>query len=98
MFDLLAKVSYTMIITVGSSEISAIAQDITGLGILPSKSAADVTHIAAAIYSRCDVIASWTFKHLANPATVGGVRTVALENCCGSINILSPEHILEVYL
>lgn len=98
MFDLLEGVMYTTIETSKCPEVTTLIQEISRMGILPKKSEADIVHIAAAIYARCDVIASWNFKHLVNPGTVAGVRTVALENGCGSIDILSPESILEVYL
>lgn len=98
MFDLLGEVRYTTIETSQCPPITTLIQDIAKMGILPKKSEADVVHIAAALHARCNVIASWNFKHLVNPATVTGVRTVAMANRCGSIDILSPKSILEVYL
>lgn len=98
MFDFLKRVSYATIQTTGHDGINRLGNEIREMGILPQRSGADIIHIAAAIYARCDVIASWNFKHLVNPSTVKGARTVALENCCGSIDILTPERILEVYL
>lgn len=98
LFDLLGTVMYTKITAIGSPEIERLVHNIRALGILPKKSVADTYHIAAAIHARCDVIASWNFKHLTKRETVEGIRTIALTNGCGSIDICSPERILEVYV
>ena len=71
---------------------------VNNLGILPKRSIADISHIATAICMECDVIASWNFKHMSNPKTVAGVRTVTLESSRKPVNIMTPAQILEVYL
>lgn len=98
LFDFMDRVGYTLIITEGNATVNDLLQDIRELGVLPKRSVADMIHIAAAVYSGCDIIASWNFKHLTNPKTVDGVRTISLRRGLPPIDILSPEKILEVYL
>lgn len=98
LFDFLREVTYTKIVSTECVGFEDIAKAISDIGVLPKRSVADISHIAAAIHARCDVIASWNFKHMSNRKTVNGVRTVALQNNCGSIDIMTPEQIMEVYL
>lgn len=98
LFDFLREVTYTEIASARCEGFNGIAQAVRETGILPKRSAADISHIAVALCAGCDVIASWNFKHMSNPRTVAGVRTVALQNNCGSIDIMTPEQIMEVYL
>lgn len=98
LFDFLREVTYTKIVSTECEGFESLTKAISDTGILPKRSVADISHIAAAIHARCDVIASWNFKHMSNRRTVSGVRTVALQNSCGSIDIMTPEQIMEVYL
>ena len=98
LFDFLREVTYTEIASTRCEGFDRIVQAVKEAGILSKRSIADISHIAAAIHARCDVIASWNFKHMSNRRTVNGVRTVALQNSCGSIDIMTPEQIMEVYL
>lgn len=98
LFDFLGEVAYTEITSARCDGFDKIAQAVKETGILPKRSTADISHIAVALCAGCDVIASWNFKHMSNPRTVAGVRTVALQNDCGSVDIMTPEQIMEVYL
>ena len=98
LFDFLREVTYTEIASARCEGFNKIVQAVREAGILPKRSIADISHIAVALCAGCDVIASWNFKHMSNPRTVAGVRTVALQNDCGSIDIMTPEQIMEVYL
>ena len=57
-----------------NEEMVNLSQEILNKKILTEKSRDDCKHIASAIVSNCDIIASWNFKHLVNIKTINGVR------------------------
>ena len=61
-------------------------------GVLSQAHIDDLRHVAYAVVSRCDYIATWNMRHLANPRTIRRVADVnALENYA-KIFITTPEH------
>lgn len=98
LFDFLQEVTYTEVTSSKCVGFDELVLAVNNLGILPKRSIADISHIATAICMECDVIASWNFKHMSNPKTVAGVRTVTLESNRKPVNIMTPAQILEVYL
>jgi predicted nucleic acid-binding protein len=95
LFALLEDIWYTEIRAEGNAEISTIAEEIKQLKILPSKSEDDRRHIAAAIFSGCNIIVSWNFKHMVNVQTIDGVRIVCLANNTAPVDIYPPAILLE---
>ena len=73
-----------------NTTINAIADEIIKLGILTANHRYDCLHIGSAIYSECDCIISWNFRHLVNYKTIRGVRVVTGIFNYKNIDILSP--------
>ena len=80
LFVFLAEIKYTEIEVEGNAEIKALESEIKSLGFLPPKSENDRIHIAAAIFSGCNIIVSWNFQHFIKEKTIDGVRKVCLDN------------------
>ncbi|MDR1481545.1 MAG: PIN domain-containing protein [Synergistaceae bacterium] len=78
LYGYLAEITYA---TVAVDERALeIASRIIDLGVLRQKNLNDCRHIAAAIISGCDIIASWNFRHMVNHNTIMGVKAItALE-------------------
>jgi predicted nucleic acid-binding protein len=92
MLDKLEEITYTVIDI--NEDTERIANEIIRLGILSDKQYDDCSHIGCAIYSQCDCLVSWNFKHLANNKTIKGVRSIT--NLLGykTIDIVSPPMVL----
>jgi predicted nucleic acid-binding protein len=95
LFDLLHGLEYTSITTYGSEEIDRIAAELIAHKALPPSSKDDALHLAAALCSDCDLVASWNFKHLVNARAVEGVRVVALLNNLRAVDIYSPTMLID---
>ena len=92
---LLSELRYTEVEVEGNLEIKALAAEIKDLRILPPKSENDRLHIAAAVYSECNVIVSWNFQHFVNERTIDGVRMVCMANHISPVDIYTPTVLLE---
>ncbi len=91
LFDSLSQYDLT---TLEDSEDALELRDIyIKQGVLSEKHIRDLTHIAYAVSSGCDVIASWNFKHLANQRTIHRVNGVNQIFGYRSIEILTPPNI-----
>ena len=58
------------------------------------KYADDALHVAHATIARADVIVSWNFRHLVNPAQIRSFNGINLAKGYGMIVILSPEAVI----
>lgn len=76
-------------------EIEMLADKIIEQGILTKKSYDDCVHIASAVISDCDLIASWNFKHMVNIRTINGVRAINILNGYKPIDIYTPSMLFE---
>ena len=94
---LLKTATYTVIDVETTVTVKALASSICDQKLLPKRCKADTLHIASAIYSGCDVLASWNFSHLVNVSTINGVRFITLENGHPVIDLMTPAQIMEVY-
>lgn len=63
--------------------------------ILTSNALNDALHIAVATLNRCELIASWNFKHIVNFRRIPKFNAVNTLNGYGSIMIHSPLEIIE---
>ena len=79
-----------------NDEVYKLANEVIEKGILTEKSFDDCTHIAAAIVNNCDVIISWNFKHMVNIKTIKGIRIITNLKGYNSIEIMTPEILLEM--
>lgn len=94
---LLEKLSEINYITLEINEnIYRLANEIIETGILTQKSFDDCTHIAVAVMNECDVIISWNFKHMVNIKTIKGIRTITNLKNYNTIEIMTPETLLEM--
>jgi len=65
-------------------------------GVVVQKFADDALHVAHATIARADVIVSWNFKHLVNPAKIRSFNGINMANGYGMIVILSPEDVIMI--
>ena len=92
---LLEEIGYNYIEVDGNAEIAALAKEIESLKIIPANKVDDRLHIAAAVYSGCNIIVSWNFGHMVNVKTIDGVRMICLANSLPLIDIYAPYVFLE---
>jgi hypothetical protein len=78
-----------------NDDIRAIANELLKIGTLGEKQENDRVHIGSAVYGKCDFIVSWNFKHLVRGKTIKGVHTVTEILGYESIDIVSPESLVE---
>jgi hypothetical protein len=77
-----------------TEEALALQQAYMNAGIVVQKYADDALHVAHATIARADVIVSWNFKHLVNPAKIRSFNGINLANGYGMMIILSPETVV----
>jgi hypothetical protein len=70
------------------------AQYVTAGG-LPPRAKVDAIHIANATLAKCDIIASWNFKHVANMRAIKAVEAVNAERGFSRLEIYSPQSLIE---
>jgi len=64
-------------------------------GGLPQRAVVDAIHIAYATLSKCDVVASWNFKHVTNIRAIKAVEAVNAELGYNKLEIYSPQSLIE---
>jgi len=95
LFTLIEEIRYTEIEVEGNPEILALAAEVKKLNLIPPKSENDRRHIAAALYSGCNIIVSWNFNHFVTEKTIDGVRQICFENHISPVvDIYSPTVLL----
>jgi hypothetical protein len=77
-----------------TSAAEAHAQDILQRGILPPKAKTDALHLATAMVHQMDLLLSWNFKHLVNPAVVRQIYLWAHEINYNVPVVCTPEDLL----
>jgi len=70
-----------------------LAQAYLKAGIVPEKYADDALHVALATVARADVIASWNYRHMVNPAQIKGFNSVNVAHGYEIIAVLTPADI-----
>ena len=93
MLEKLAEIKMNVISI--DDEMINMVKKILDLKILTDKSKDDCFHISAAMVTGCDYLLSWNFKHLVNIRTINGVRAIASLNGYSSIDIITPEFLLD---
>ena len=84
----LEKIIYTHLEI--NDEVKFLKNEYINNGVLSPNSVDDCYHIAFAVASRCNVIASWNFKHLVNYKTNSKVKIVNAIINYGEVSIISP--------
>jgi predicted nucleic acid-binding protein len=92
---LLEDIGYTLVEAIDNEEIAVLEEEVRRLGIIPAKKVFDRLHIAAAVYSGCNIIVSWNFDHMVNVKTIDGVRIICLANNIAPVDIYSADVLLE---
>ena len=77
-----------------TKEALALQQAYINADIVVPKYADDALHVAHATIARADVIVSWNFRHLVNPAQIRAFNGINFANGYGMIVILSPEAVI----
>jgi predicted nucleic acid-binding protein len=78
-----------------TEEVLNFADKLIDAGVLSKRNVDDCRHIAAAVTAKCDIIVSLNFRHIVNPKTSKGVRTVCFNEGYKIIDIYSPKSIVE---
>ena len=95
LLSLLNEITYYDIKVEDNAELISLTAEIKKQNILPPKSENDRQHIAAAVFSGCNVIVSWNFKHMVNVKTIDGIRVICMMNNLPLIDIYTPAVLLE---
>lgn len=93
LIEYLSQVDYDTIIV--DDEVMSYAEKIVDFGILTKKSFDDCMHIASAVVTNCDVVASWNFRHIVNLKTMNGVKMISTAEGYKDIIISTPTIIVE---
>jgi len=91
--DYLAQIQYQHIDV--TDEILSTAEHFIELKVLTRKSYVDCQHLAVAIHTGCDIVASWNFQHMVNIRTIKGVKVVTAIEGYNDILICSPNMLIE---
>lgn len=77
------------------SEISDLATKYINFDILTDKHFEDALHIAAPSVRKCDVLASWNFKHIVKVKTILGANGINHAEGYGDVQLLSLDALIE---
>ena len=77
-----------------SDETIQLQQQYISTGIVTSQAEQDALHVAVASVSRCDLIASWNFKHIVHFDKIGKFNAVNVLRGHGQIGIYSPLEVI----
>jgi len=88
----LANIRYELI-TIDDGTV-VLASKFVDIGVLSAKSIDDCRHIAVALISGCDIIASWNFKHIVNIKTIEGVKKIAVSGGYNELLICTPSMLI----
>ena len=94
LLEKLSEIKYTTLAL--NEDVYKLVSEVIETGILTQKSYDDCTHIAVAVLNNCDIIVSWNFKHMVNIKTIKGIRTITNLKGYNSIEIITPETLLEM--
>ena len=94
MYNYLTQIEYSTVES--NDEIEKIADQIIQMGILKQGSIDDSIHIASGIITDCDFIVSWNFRHMVNPKTINGVRSITNIYRQRNIEIVSPQMLINL--
>jgi len=79
-----------------SAEAVALREAYLAAGVVTRKYADDAMHVAQATVARADVVVSWNFRHLVNPARVRAFNGVNLAHGYGMVIILTPADVVKI--
>ena len=89
LLELLESIRYTLLPE--TDEVRSLVKAYLEEGVLTPRNEGDLLHIAFAVMSGCDAIASWNFKHMVRMTTIQRVRAVnAQRGYSKLLDIVSP--------
>jgi len=77
-----------------SPEVLAVARDLVGRGIIPTRAADDAVHIAVAAVHEIDYLLTWNCRHIANPHNQRRISACLLVHGFRSSVICTPEELI----
>jgi predicted nucleic acid-binding protein len=78
-----------------SDSVITLAEELVSAGIIPQKAASDAIHIAVCAFHGVDYLATWNFKHIANPFLRDKIRRKVTEAGFSMPIMTSPEELLQ---
>jgi len=93
LYEFLQKIPVTLVEL--NDDIQLLANKLVEFGVLSEKHLRDRLHIAVALFSQCDVIVSWNFRHIVNYKTMRGVRVVAISTGYCELSLCTPTIMIE---
>lgn len=94
MYQHLKGISYNEVLL--DRKVFEFAQKIVDLNILKKSSFDDCQHISASIFTECDYIVSWNFKHLVNVNSIQNIRKIITDEGKKLIDIVTPSYFLNM--
>jgi len=79
-----------------SDDATRLSQAYLRAGVLTEKYADDALHVALATVARVDVVVSWNFRHMVNPARVRAFNGVNIAWGYGVVTIMTPAEIVKI--
>ena len=79
-----------------SAEAVTLQSAYLAAGVVTRKYADDAMHVAQATVARADVVVSWNFRHLVNPARVRALNGVNLAHGYGMVVVLTPADVVKI--
>ena len=79
-----------------TDEIDAIVAVYFSNKVMPLESGGDAHHLALASFHRCDILATWNCKHIANPNKIAHIRLINTSLGLATPQLLTPFELLEI--
>ncbi len=79
------------------SEAKSLADHLLDRHAVPKTEPRDATHIAIAAVNGIDLLATWNFKHILNPATQHLIDAICRDSGYEPATICTPEQLLEAF-
>ena len=79
------------------SEAKTLADALLNGHAVPKSEPRDATHIAIATVNGIDLLSTWNFKHILNPATQHLIDAICRDSGYEPATICTPEQLLEAY-
>lgn len=79
-----------------SEESEVLADELTDSHALPAKATQDAVHIAIAVVNGVEYLATWNFRHIANPANASRIDQVCRDAGYRPTTICTPRQLMEI--
>ena len=89
----LREIEYNLIAV--NDDIIKYAEELNRLGILSNKHYLDCLHLGSAVFSGCDMLLSWNFRHMVKLKTINGVKYINSLLGYREIGIYAPSMVIE---